>query len=78
MIAYVRDSSSIDMTLKPFLSAAMTHISPGYLVEELPARAGDGLSDLAYSRHGRTFGYSNQTPPTDQPWPITIWHLWLS
>lgn len=78
MIAYVRDGSSIEMTLKPFLSSAMTLIPPGYLVEEPPTRIGDGSSDLASSRHGRAFIYTNQTPPTDQPGPITIWHLWLS
>jgi len=78
MIAYVRDGSSVDMTLKPFLSGAMTPVPPGYLVEKLPNHAGNGSSDLAYSRHGRTFSYSNQTPPADQPGPITIWHLWLS
>jgi hypothetical protein len=78
MIAYVREGSSIDMTLKPFLSDAMTRMSARYLVEQLPTRVGDGSSDLAYSRHGRTFVYASQTPPTDQPGPITIWHLWLS
>jgi len=78
MIAYVRDGSSIVLTLKPFLSGAMTRNSHGYLVEELPMPAGNGSSDLAYSRHGRTFVYPSQTPPADQPGPITIWHLWLS
>jgi len=78
MIAYVRDGSTIDMTLKPFLADAMTRILPSYRVEELPVHAGDCSSDLAYSRHGRTFVYTNQTSPTDQPGPITIWHLWLS
>jgi hypothetical protein len=78
MIAYVRDSSSIAMTLKPFLSRAMARVPPGYLVEELPTRAGDGSSDLAYSRHGRAFVYSSQIPPAHQPGSITIWHLWLS
>ncbi len=78
MIAYVRDGSSIDTTLKPFLSDAITRVPPGYLVEKLPNPAGNGSSDLAHSRHGRTFVYPNQTPPTNQPGPISIWHLWLS
>ena len=78
MIGYVRDGSTIDTTLTPFLADAMTRIPPGYLIETLPVRAGDGSSDLAYSRHGRAFVYTNQMPPTDQPGPITIWHLWLS
>jgi len=78
MIAYVRDGSMIDTTLTPFLADATTGIPPKYLVEELPVHGGDGSSDLAYSRHGRTFRYTNQPPPTDQPGPITVWHLWLS
>jgi hypothetical protein len=78
MIAYVRDGSTIDTTLKPFLAAALVSAPFSYLVEELPVRSGDGSSDLAYSRHGRMFVYANQTPPTVPPGPITIWHLWLS
>jgi len=78
MIAYVRDGSSIEMKLKPFLSAAMTRIPPSYLVEELPICVGDASSDLAFSRHGRTFTYTNQEALADQPGPITVWHLWLS
>lgn len=78
MIAYVRDGSTIDTTLKPFLAGAMTRIPCDYLVEELPTRAGNDSSDLAHSRHGRVFVYTNQKPPTDQPGPIVIWHLWLS
>ena len=78
MIAYVRDSSSIESTLRPFLASAMARVPPGYLVEELPTTAGSGSSDLAYSRHGRAFVYSNQIPPAHQPGAITVWHLWLS
>jgi hypothetical protein len=78
MIAYVRDSSSIDRTLKPFLASARARVPRGYLVEELPTRASGISFDLAYSRHGRAFLYSNQTPPAHQPGSIAIWHLWLS
>jgi hypothetical protein len=78
MIAYVRDGSSINKTLKPFLSAAMTRVPPGYMVKELPNRIGNSAADLARSQHGRTFVYPNQPSPTNQPGTITIWHLWLS
>ena len=78
MIAYVRDHSSIETKLKPLLTTAMARVPPGYLVEELPTTAGSGSSDLAYSRHGRAFVYSNQIPPAHQPGTITVWHLWLS
>lgn len=78
MIAYVRDSSSIESTLRPFLASVMARVPPGYLVEELPTIAGSGSSDLAYSRHGRAFVYSNQIPLAHPPGAITVWHLWLS
>ena len=78
MIAYVRDGSSIDATLKPFLSSAMARTPPGYLVEELPVAVGSDSSDLACSRHGRDFVYCIQAPPANQPGPISVWHLWLS
>lgn len=78
MIAYVRDGSSIDRTLKPYLSRALSRVPPGYLVEQLPSRTGNGPSNLAYSRHGRTFVYIHQSPTGHQPGPITVWHLWLT
>ena len=75
MIGYVRDGSSIDRVLRSFLS--QTAHSRCYRVESLPVPVGDGSSDLAYTRHGRNFVYSNQPPP-NEPGPISIWHLWLS
>jgi len=77
MIGYVRDGSSIDPTLKAFLSNAATSDSDVYLVQALPAPIGTGLSDLAYTLHGRSFAYGNQSPPKT-PGPISLWHLWLS
>ena len=77
MIGYVRDGSSIDMTLTPALLKAMD-LHPGrYLVEALPVPVGSGSSDLAYTRHGRDFVYDSQPPPNN-PGPISVWHLWLS
>ena len=77
MIGYVRDGSSIDKKLNPFLAKAMTLKSPGYLVNGLPIHVGSGALDLAYTRHGRNFVYSCQAPP-NRPGPISVWHLWLS
>ena len=77
MIGYVRDGSSIDVQLKPFLSKAMGSNPPGYLVEKLPVHAGSSALDLARTRHGRNFVYSAQAPP-NSPGSILIWHLWLS
>ena len=80
MIGYVRDGSSIDRTLKAFLSKAM-EVHPDhpdrYLVESLPVPVGSDNSDLAYTRHRRDFVYGSQRPP-NSPGPISVWHLWLT
>ena len=76
MIGYVRDASSIDTTLKAFLSEAVNSHPHRYLVEALPVPVGSGPSDLAYTRHGRDFTYINQPLP-NSPGPISVWHLWL-
>ena len=76
MIGYIRDGSSIDPTLSAFLSTAMTSQPDRYRVETLPVPVGSRPSDLAYTRHGRNFLYSNQSPP-NRPGSISIWHLWL-
>ena len=78
MMAHVRDGSSINATLKPFLSEAMSRDPYTYLVEELPVPFGTGFSDLVCSRHGRDFVYDLQPPPANKPGPISIWHLWMS
>ena len=77
MLGYVRDGSSIDPTLKTFLTNAAASDPDVYLVEVLPAPVGTGPSDLAYTRHGRSFVYGNQSPP-NIPGPISLWHLWLT
>jgi hypothetical protein len=75
MIAYVRDGSSVNAKLTPFLLGGMTQNPPKYLVEELPAPVAAGSADLACSRHGRNFIYQ---PDAELPGPITVWRLWLS
>ena len=77
MIGYVRDGSSIDTTLKDFLSKAMESHPHRYLVEALPVPVESDSSDLAYTRHGRDFVYASQRPP-NSPGPISVWHLWLT
>lgn len=78
MVAYVRDGSSIGTKLTPFLSNAISQDPPGYLIEGLPIKVGSASSDLAYSRHGRSFVYSSSPPGIVEPGSISIWHLWLS
>ena len=77
MIGYVRDGSSIDMTLTPFLLKAMDLHPDRYLVEALPVPIGSDSSDLACTRHGRDFLYGGQQPP-NHPGSISLWHLWLA
>ena len=77
MIGYVRDGSSIDTTLKDYLSKAMELHPDRYLVEALPVAVESASSDLAYTRHGRHFVYGSQRPP-NSPGPISVWHLWLT
>ena len=77
MIGYVRDGSSIDVTLNAFLSTAMISQPDRYRVEVLPVPVGSWPSDLAYTRHGRNFVYGSQPPP-NSPGAISIWHLWLA
>ena len=77
MIGYVRDGSTIDGTLRPFLSKATAVQRHRYLVESLPTRIDGDPSGLAYTRHGRDFAYTYQRPP-DKPGTISVWHLWLT
>ena len=76
MIGYVRDGSSIETTLTPFLSIGTAERQRRYLVERLPVAVGDESRDLARSRHGRDFFYC-QPSPASRPGPIEIWHLWV-
>jgi hypothetical protein len=78
MMAYVRDNSSIETKLTPFLLSTVTKKQSIYLVEELPFPLEIIDVDLARSRHGRTFAYTHQEPPMDSPGSIVLWHLWLS
>lgn len=78
MIAYVRDGSSIETKLSPFLSKAIVKTPPEYLIEGLPTAVGGAKSDLAQSRHGRSFTYDGGVSAGLEPGPISVWHLWLS
>ena len=77
MIGYIRDGSSINPTLRDYLSRIASSHPRRHLVERLPVPVGSGSSDLAYTRHGREFAYDSQRPP-NRPGPISVWHLWLA
>ncbi|WP_371224218.1 hypothetical protein [Roseovarius sp. 2305UL8-3] len=78
MIAYVRDGSSIDSKLTPYLSHAMEQTPSKYLVEGPPFAVGPDNVDLARSQHGRSFLYGSSSAPPAEPGPISVWHLWLT
>lgn len=73
MIGYVRDGSSIDRALTPFLSRTLLR----YGVQSLPIPVRTNPSNLAHTQHHRAFVYPCQPPP-NRPGPISLWHLWLS
>ena len=77
MIGYVRDGSSIERTLKPFLLKPTNRLSLNYLGRGPHVPTIPGSFDFEQTMHDRTFEYGNQQPP-NTPGPITIWHLWLS
>ena len=73
MIGYVRDGSSINKALTPFLSKTVRR----YRVQSLPVPVRTSPSNLAHTRHGRDFVYPSQRPP-NSPGPISLWDLWLA
>ena len=73
MIGYVRDGSSINTALTPFLSKTVRR----YRVQSLPVPVRTSPSNLAHTRHGRDFVYPSQRPP-NSPGPISLWDLWLA
>ena len=75
MLAYVRDGSTIDLSLGPFLAKSKNRAKDDYLTETLPESI-DGTSiPLARSRHRRDFRHIGKEHA--DPGNIAIWHLWL-
>ena len=77
MMAYVRDGTSIASALSPFLVKGRSRNPQPYLIEDTPVAVPLAGSDLARSRHGRSFRYPTRPPPRDVPGVITLWHLWV-
>ena len=77
MIAYVRDDSTIDATLTPFLAANLSQPSDMYSVQALPGAVVEASVQVAISSHERPFIYPQRQPPLHQPGVISIWHLWV-
>ena len=75
MLAYVRDGSTIESCLLPYLEQQMQEDSNSYLTHQLPEQDARVSYDLARSIHGRSYRYPLQQP--DEPGPISLWHIWL-
>lgn len=76
LMAYVRDKSTINLKLTPYLANKISTNPSDYQTIELPIVR--SMGNLATSQHGRTFTYIHQDAPNNQPGSISLWHLWLS
>ena len=77
MIGYVRDGSTIEGELTPYLTRADQSDPHRLRLLNQPVRVGSPELDLARSSHQREFVYVSQEA-VNAPGPIAIWHLWLS
>ena len=77
MLAYVRDQSTIETCLVPFLAKSRAATPDPFAVRDWPVESGHAALDLATTRHNRYFRYLARAVPADAPGPIAIWHLWL-
>lgn len=75
MIAYVRDKTSIALRLSPYLASPV--IAAKYAVQAGLDSVTTLICDSARSRHGRAFLYAHTQSPSNDPGPISLWHLWL-
>lgn len=76
MLAYVRNSTTIQSVLEPHLKASQSVSPDPYQTKSLPAAVSITGADVARSTHDRTFAY---LPPhqASRPGLIDIWHVWL-
>lgn len=75
MLAYVRDGSTIEGRLVPYLSQSLQIAAYG--VEDPPSAYGTFTFDAARSKHVRSFTYSHMEAPANQPGTIALWHIWV-
>lgn len=75
MIAYVRDKTSIASRLSPYLALPVNAAT--YALQTGPDPLTPSMFDTARSCHGRAFLYAHTLSPSNDPGPISLWHLWL-
>ncbi|HGL3663084.1 TPA: hypothetical protein ACKEVR_003799 [Acinetobacter baumannii] len=76
LVAYVRDKSTINLKLTPYLAAKLNTSPNDYQTIALPTLRGG--EELATSQHDRVFQYIHQKAPNNRPGSISLWHIWLS
>jgi len=76
MLAYVRDSSSVELDLTPHLEALAADPPDVLRTEGAPMRRRGSNPPVFVSRHTRLFRYLEAVENED-PGPIGIWHVWL-
>jgi hypothetical protein len=73
MLGYVRDGSTIENRLSPYLGGFAELKSDPYRTEQLPHDFDAVHPTAQISVHERSFTYFNGNAPG----PIALWHLWL-
>lgn len=76
MIAYIRDESSVEEHLSPFLAAGVQSRPDPWQTDRLPTSATGLRSTISSSHHLRSFSYPAGVG-SGAPGNIAIWHLWL-
>ncbi|WP_434704622.1 hypothetical protein J3P85_01235 [Pseudomonas sp. Z1-12] len=77
LIAYTRDSSTIDEHLTQILESGTQRKPDPWQTHRLPARPTTFRSAVSSSHHSRNFIYSKSISVTP-PGAIALWHLWLN
>ncbi|WP_052675496.1 hypothetical protein [Agrobacterium arsenijevicii] len=76
MLAFVRDGSSIEQSLSPYMSRLRPQSKALLAVEQFPQKVEfQNGSDVAISRHQRAFAYPFRA--SSLPGSIDLWHVWL-
>ncbi len=76
LIAYVRDGSSVEGHLSPFLAAGIERKPDPWQTQHLPTAAAGLRSATWSSHHLRSFRYPTGVG-AGVPGVIALWHLWL-
>jgi hypothetical protein len=72
MLGYVRDGSTIDGLLIPYLTGPLAGTT--FATQQIPQACGIAEHDIAASLHGRNFTYIHAH---GAPGSIAVWHIWV-